>query len=74
MDGFELKRRLYEDDSLFYKAIPFVFWSSEASKEQIKKSYDLGGNGFFIKESTFNAVRTSLVEIMQYWLKSKVPE
>jgi CheY-like chemotaxis protein len=74
MDGFELKKRLYEDDSLFYRSIPFVFWSSQLSKEQIKNSYDLGGNGFFIKESTMNGLKTSLIEIMQYWLKSKVPE
>ena len=74
MDGFELKKRLYDDDSLFYKSIPFVFWSSQASKEQIKKSYDLGGNGFFIKESTLNGFKVALSEIMQYWLKSKVPE
>lgn len=74
MNGFELKKRLYEDDALFYKSIPFVFWSTQASKEQIKKSYDLGGNGFFVKESTVKGLKTSLSEIMQYWLKSKVPE
>ena len=73
IDGFELKKRLYEDDSLNYKSIPFVFWTSQASKEQIKKSYDLGGNGFFVKESTMSGLKASLVEIMQYWLKSKVP-
>lgn len=74
MDGFELKKHLYEDDLLNYKSIPFVFWSSQASKEQIKKAYDLGGNGFFVKENTLNGLKTSLAEIMQYWLKSKVPE
>jgi PleD family two-component response regulator len=74
MDGFELKKRLYEDDSLNYKSIPFIFWSSQASVEQIKKSYDLGGNGFFIKESTLSELKASLIGIMQYWLKSRVPE
>jgi CheY-like chemotaxis protein len=74
MNGFELKKRLYEDDSLFYKSIPFVFWSTQASPEQIQKSYDLGGNGFFIKDNSYQGLKTSLTEIMQYWLKSKVPE
>ncbi|HZF66302.1 MAG TPA: response regulator [Chitinophagaceae bacterium] len=73
MDGFELKKRLYEDDTLNHKSIPFIFWSSQVSKEQIKKSYDLGGNGFFAKENTMSGLKASLIEIMQYWLKSKVP-
>jgi CheY-like chemotaxis protein len=73
MDGFELKKRIYEDDSIHYKSIPFIFWSSQASKEQIRKSYDLGGNGFFVKENTMSGLKASLTEIMQYWLKSKVP-
>src|SRR5688500_9839345 len=35
MDGFELKRRIVEDSSLRYKSIPFVFWSTQASENQI---------------------------------------
>ena len=74
MDGFELKEKILEEDDINYKSIPFVFWSLVASDKQIKKSYDLGGNGFFLKGNTFEEIKESLVEIVDYWQKSKVPE
>src|SRR5688572_25373464 len=51
MDGFELKEKILEDGKLNYKSIPFIFLSTIASEAQIKKAYDLGGHGFFIKEN-----------------------
>ena len=73
MDGFELKKRLLADDNLNYASIPFIFWSSVASNAQIKKSYDLGGNGFFVKEDKINYIKTFFSSIMEYWIKSKTP-
>jgi CheY-like chemotaxis protein len=57
MNGFELKEKILEDTSANYKSIPFVFWSAAVSKSQIEKSYDLGGNGFFLKENTFEGIK-----------------
>ena len=74
MNGFELKRRIFEDDASYYKSIPFIFWSAGASEAQIEKSYDLGGNGFFIKETTYKGLQKSLSDIVGYWSKSVVPE
>lgn len=73
MDGFQLKEELLKDTDLNYASIPFVFWSTTASEAQIKKSYDLGGNGFFIKGSNFEEIKTSLIDIVNYWTKSKTP-
>lgn len=74
MDGFKLKETLLEDTSINYKSIPFVFWSSSVTKMQIQKAYDLGVNGFFVKETNFEDIKQSLIDIVEYWLKSKVPE
>lgn len=73
MDGFELKENLLKDPSTNHKSIPFIFWSSQVSQAQTQKAYDLGGNGFFIKESTFKGLKAFLTTIMEYWLKSKTP-
>jgi CheY-like chemotaxis protein len=40
MEGFELKKKIMEPDRLNYKSIPFVFWSTAVSIEQIRKAYD----------------------------------
>ena len=74
MNGFELKEKILQDTSANYKSIPFVFWSAAVSKSQIEKSYDLGGNGFFLKENTFDGIKKSLSDIVGYWSKSIVPD
>lgn len=74
MDGFALKEKLLEDKEINYRSIPFVFWSSVVSKTQIQKAYDLGVNGFFLKENTFDEIKQSLVDIVKYWSKSKTPK
>ena len=73
MNGFELKEKILENTTANHKSIPFVFWSSEVSKTQIEKAYDLGGNGFFVKDNTFEAIKESLLDIVNYWRKSKTP-
>lgn len=74
MDGFELREKLASENQSRYKSIPFAFWSTSASNEQIKKAYDSGGHGFFMKGSTFEEIKDSLNAIMIYWKRSKVPE
>ncbi len=74
MNGFELKKKLMGHDDTYYKSIPFIFWSTAASEAQIKKAYDLAGHGFFIKENSFEDLKQSLIEIVNYWTKSKTPQ
>jgi len=74
MNGFELKKKLLEDDSVNYKTVPFVFFSNTATNTQIEKSYDLGGNGFFIKGQNMLEIKKTLTDIVNYWQKSKAPE
>ena len=74
MDGFTFKKKILESSPLNYKSIPFVFFSDTASKEQVQESYGLGSAGFFIKGSSMKEIQETLVSIMKYWQKSKVPE
>ena len=74
MDGFQLKEKIRESSLTNYKSIPFVFWSTTVSKSQIQKAYDLGVNGFFVKDTTFKEIKQSLIDIVKYWQKCKVPE
>ena len=74
IDGFILRQKLCADLELSYKGIPFVFWSTTASNEQIKVAYDSGGHGFFLKGFTYQEMKKSLTIIMSYWNKAKVPD
>ena len=73
MDGFTLRQKLCSDVEMSYKSIPFVFWSTAASNEQIKVAYDSGGHGFFLKGYTYQEIKKSLSIIMTYWSKSEAP-
>ena len=73
MNGFELKKKLVEDNLVNYKSIPFVFFSNTATKAQIEKSYDLGSNGFFIKGKSMDEIKNTLIDIVNYWERSKTP-
>ena len=73
MDGFELRQKITDNDNIFYKAIPFVFWSTAASNEHIKKAYDHGAHGFFLKGHNYSQIKQSLSIIITYWRSSKAP-
>jgi hypothetical protein len=73
MNGFELKDKLLESDALYYKSTPIVFWSTQASVDQINKSNDLRGNGLLIKSGPISNLKASLTIIMEYGFRSRVP-
>ena len=73
MDGFALRQKFADEDSFHYKSIPFIFWSTTASNDQIKKAYDFGAHGFFFKGHSYAEMRESLSTIFHYWMSSKSP-
>jgi CheY-like chemotaxis protein len=73
MDGFELRKRMLEHPSKKMHSVPFIFWSTAASEEQVTKAFDLSAHGFFIKEPNFEELKATFVGIIRYWLKSRMP-
>jgi CheY-like chemotaxis protein len=73
MDGLQLRRHINEDEQLRKKSIPFVFFTTAASKYQIQEAYDLTVQGFFLKESSFIETEKTFRLILEYWDKCKHP-
>ena len=73
MDGTELRRLINENDFLRKKSIPFVFFTTTATKEAVSEAYDLMVQGYFEKPGTMDAVRSTLKMIIDYWLVCKHP-
>ncbi|HEX2981375.1 MAG TPA: response regulator [Anaerolineaceae bacterium] len=67
-NGWQVLKEIKEDDRL--KTIPVVILTTSSSPEDVQRSYQLGGNGFITKPSTF----TGLIEIMKslnaYWFNT----
>ena len=68
MNGLELKRKIDADKELRRKSIPFVFYSTAASKQAVTEAYtELTIQGFFIKGSDYNKTKAVVNTIIQYW-------
>ena len=73
MSGLKVRKNINQDKVLREKSIPFVFFSTAASPEQIKEAYHLTVQGFFLKEPTFAETEETFRLILQYWQKCKHP-
>lgn len=73
INGFQLRERMLAINSKKFKSVPFIFWTTQASEEQITQAYNLSVHGFFIKESRFEDLKMTFIYILNYWLKSKMP-
>jgi DNA-binding NarL/FixJ family response regulator len=71
--GFELREQLLSAPNKKFHSVPFIFWSVAPSEAQIEKAYELKAHGFFLKEATYEEWRQSLLNIIMYWQKSKMP-
>lgn len=73
IDGFELREKMLATNSKKFKSVPFIYWSTEVSESQIQRAYDLSIHGLFIKDTTFQELKNTFTNIINYWLKSKMP-
>ena len=71
MNGFELRKKILEDDSSKFKSVPFIFWSGSANENDVKKAYDLSSHGFFIKASSFQELKETVEDIIAYCIFAK---
>ncbi len=62
MNGFELLRRLREDD--FLRSIPVIIISTESSEQHVRDAFDLGVKGFIKKPFLPEEVRKILYEVI----------
>ena len=67
MNGLELLKRIYHDDRLRQKAIPFVFLTVVVSHTIIREAYDLMVQGFYEKAPSYKDFKAQLALILHYW-------
>lgn len=67
MSGLQLRQVIYNDEFLRQKSIPFVFFTTAASEEQVREAYNLTVQGFFLKPPSFEEIRKLFRLIIEYW-------
>jgi CheY-like chemotaxis protein len=73
MNGFQLRDKLHADKRLALKTVPFLFFSSGSSKEDVIKAYTSCVQGYFKKPTNVKELEETLRNIMQYWKDSISP-
>jgi CheY-like chemotaxis protein len=67
VNGFELKQRIATNAELQEKCIPFLFFTTSASKKAVTDAYSASAQGFFIKENKYADIKQTIAVIMEYW-------
>lgn len=73
MNGLDFKKAIDSNKDLRKKAIPFIFASSIATKEQVAEAFDYRVQGYFKKPMTINEQAEILDTIMKYWVIGRHP-
>lgn len=73
MNGLQLRNAINNDPFLVEKSIPFVFYTTHADKEAIRKAYLMSVQGFFEKPQTISEIKKVLKMIIDYWTVCNKP-
>ena len=73
LNGLELKRKIQTDEQLQVKCIPYLFFTTTASKQAVIDAYSMSAQGFFIKETSEKELEVTLSTIVQYWKRCHSP-
>lgn len=67
MNGFELREKIFRDEKLRIKSIPFLFLSTDGNRTDITKAYNLSVQGYFRKPDSYVGIVEMLRSIINYW-------
>jgi two-component system, response regulator len=71
MNGFEVLQKVRAMPSL--RHVPIVVMSSSGEARDVQRAYDLGANGYVVKSINFDAYRSSLHAIGNFWGTANEP-
>jgi CheY-like chemotaxis protein len=73
LNGIELREKIHQNEQLRLKSIPFLFFSTSAEQTHVVDAYSKSAQGFFIKPTSFEAIKDILKTILEYWMKCVSP-
>jgi DNA-binding NarL/FixJ family response regulator len=73
INGFELRNKIFTNEKLKTKCIPYLFFSTNATKKSVIDAYSMSVQGFFLKPRTVNELENTLKKIVEYWKECIAP-
>jgi CheY-like chemotaxis protein len=73
LNGFELRERVFTNKELSRKCIPYIFFTTSATKESVINAYAFSAQGFFIKPTSYYQLQDDIRTILEYWRRCFSP-
>ena len=73
LNGMELRKQIHENEHIRLKTIPYLFFTTCAEQEDVIDAYSKSIQGFFVKPSSFEELKSTMKIIVEYWQKCESP-
>ena len=73
INGFELRNKIFTNQQLQTKCIPYLFFTTAANKTSVMEAYSLSVQGFFKKPSSMEDLESTIKKIIEYWQECIAP-
>ena len=73
INGFELRSKIFTNEQLQLKCIPYLFFTTTGTKKSVLEAYALSVQGFFIKPNSIEKLEDTIRKIIEYWKECIAP-
>lgn len=73
LNGFEVRNKIFTNEQLQRKCIPYLFFTTGANKKSVIDAYALSVQGFFVKSTTIQGLENTIRKIVEYWQECIAP-
>lgn len=73
INGFELRNKVFTNELLQTKCIPYLFFTTGANKKAVTDAYAMSVQGFFLKPTTIQGLEDTIKKIIEYWKECIAP-
>lgn len=73
LSGFELREKIYVNESLNLKCIPYLFFTTTSNQKSVIDAYSQSVQGFFVKPNDFTRLQNTIQKIVEYWQECEAP-
>ena len=67
INGFDLRNKVFTNEKLHTKCIPYLFFTTNATRKSVMDAYALSVQGFFIKAASMQGLENTIRKIVEYW-------
>ncbi|HEY0065887.1 MAG TPA: response regulator [Flavisolibacter sp.] len=73
INGFELRSKIFTNEQLQRKCIPYLFFTTGANKNSVIDAYSMSVQGFFVKPNSILKLENTIRKIVEYWQECIAP-